>query len=503
MSAESIQRQHSSVHRTRSTDLRRLYCVLVRYPLIQYSLAMVIVTVTTGAVSLLHLVLPGYLTTILLLYLLGVLLTAVLFGHGPAFLAALVSLLYATYFFTEPRYNFRIYDIEEAVRMLAFLGIALFAGGLASRARTQAAYAERRLIESQALYTLSQIHDQETNLEQSLARMAHTIAGVFQSPFCAIQVADTQENTPLLIHWGQRGASMHNVQVPLIVRSQTFGQLDVGFPSAFHLTEDDHRLLQLISVQIAQFIEQSRLETEAARARVLAESDHLKSALLSSISHDLRTPLTAIQAAVSELNATDVDWSPEHRQQLLTTIGDQTRQLHDLVSDLLDLSRVRAGAVKPRKDWYGLDEVILHTLDTHQSLLANHLLTLELPPDLPFIPLDFVLTAQVLANLLHNAVTHTPAGTPIAIQVHMGDTEATVCVADGGPGIPEGDRQCIFEPFTRLADAHRRSGSGVGLAICQGFIEAQDGRIWVDDSLLGGACFCFTLPRHVTKEQQP
>jgi two-component system sensor histidine kinase KdpD len=250
-----------------------------------------------------------------------------------------------------------------------------------------------------------------------------------------------------------------------------------------------------------QSVHAANLAHEVAEARALVESDRLKSAILSSISHDLRTPLTTIQGVVDELTATDIEWSPQERQQLLRTIREETGRLIYLVNNLLDLSRIRAGAVQPRTDWYALDEVILHTLDAQHALLARHPVTLDLPPDLPLIPLDFVLTEQVLANLLHNAVHYAPPDTPITIRATLTDAAVLVAVADRGPGIPAAERERIFEPFARLAAMTDTSGSGVGLAICQGFIMAQGGHIWVEENPGGGACFCFMLPRtHPTKE---
>lgn len=353
----------------------------VRGMLLRYGLTMLIVVLMTSTVSLLRLTIEGHIATIQLIYLLGVMLIAILVDTGPAFLAALLSFLYASYFFAEPHYSFHINNPEEAIRLVAFLAIALLGGGLAARARTHAARAEQ-------------------------------------------------------------------------------------------------------------------LALEAAQARALAESDRLKSAILSSVSHDLRTPLTTIRGAIDELTATDIEWSPAHRQQLLTTIAEQSQRLHTLVSNLLDLSRIRAGAVHPHKDWYALDEVILHTINAQQALFNRHPLSLDLPAELPLIQLDFVLTEQVLVNLLHNAVTHTPPGTALLIQAWLDNDWIVVGVADRGPGIPPPNRSRIFEPFYRLGSVNDTQGSGVGLSVCQGFIQAQGGQIWVEEHAGGGARFCFRLPRH-------
>lgn len=475
---------------------------LMRHAVVRYGWAVVIIILTTAVVIALQPLIRGHATTIQLLYLLGVLLAATTAGLGPALLAALLSFLGTSYFFVEPRFDFRPTDPDDTIRLVAFLAIAFIAGILAAHARTQAERAERRMAESQALYTISQAVDQERSLNGSLAQMVQTTAYLLQSPFCAILVTDPNGQVQAQAAWGNREESMCLEEMPLIVRSHTLGCLQVALPaSASRFSHDDRHLLQILSTQIAQSLERVQLAEEAARARVLAESDRLKSAILSSVSHDLRTPLAAIRGAVDELTATDVDWPPETRQQLLDTIGDQSRRLNYMVSNLLDLSRIRSGALQPHKDWYAIDEVIHHTVDDHQALLTQHPLTLELPPTPPLVALDFVLTEQVLSNLLINAVTHTPAGTPIAIHVAVTADQVTVCVADRGPGIPEAVRTRIFEPFYRLNHRAGTSGSGVGLAICRGFVEAQGGAIWVEEHPGGGACFCFTLPYTVTPEE--
>ncbi len=471
----------------------------IRSMLVRYLLALLIVVLTTGSVSLLRLTISGHSATIQLLSMIGVMVTAILVGTGPAFLAALLSFLYASYFFAEPRYNFQIANIEDTVRLVAFLLTALLAGSVAAQARTHAARAERRMAESQALSTLTQIASHEPHLQQALQRMVQTVADVLPTPFCALHVTDGDGASQVSATWGTAHTLMYRETVPLTVRTHTLGHLEIAIVDPTALTYDDRRLLHLMAHQIAQSLEHDRLTLEVARAELLAESDRLKSAILSSISHDLRTPLTTIQGAVDELTATDVEWSPDHRQQLLATIKDQTHRLHDLVTNLLDLSRIRAGAVHPRKDWYALDEVILHTLDTHQSLVSHHPLTLDIPATLPLVSLDFVLTGQVLVNLLSNAVTHTPPGTSITIHAEMQENQVLVCVADCGPGIPAINQQRIFEPFYRLASVTDTQGSGIGLAICQGFVEAQGGTIWVEANPMGGARFCFTLPRDHTK----
>lgn len=462
--------------------------------IIRYGLAMLMVMLTTGMISLLRLTILGHTATIQLLYLLGVMLTAIIAGTGPAFLSAVLSLLYASYFFVEPRYDFRMNDAEQGVRLVAFLAIALLAGGLAAHARTQAAYARKRLDEQRALYELSQLALQGMNHTARLQQMARTVAEALSAPYCAIQISDSQGQPEICACWGNLDKTLSPEIIPLTGQAGNLGLLEIILSKHPGRSHADHQLLFLLAHQVAQSCEQTRLMAEAAQVRLLAESDRLKTAILSSVSHDLHTPLTTIRGAVDELQATDITWSPEHRQQLLVTISEQTRRLHNLVTHLLDLSRIRAGAVRPHMDWYALDEIIMHAVDTHQAWLSSYPLTIELPPDLPLLHLDFKLTEQVLVNLLRNAVTYTAPDTSICIQGQLLAHSVVVAISDQGPGIPARERQRIFEPFYRLAVRADRPGSGMGLAICQGFIKAQGGQIWVEDNPGGGARFCFTLP---------
>ncbi|NOK70708.1 MAG: hypothetical protein GFH27_549357n71 [Chloroflexi bacterium AL-W] len=465
-------------------------------------LAMAMVLLTSVMVSFLRLTIEGYVATIQLVYLVGVMLTAILLGTGPAILAAILSFIYASFFVAEPRYTFQVDDPEQIVRVAAFLVVALFAGNLAGRARVHATRAEQRLIESQALYKLSQIANQETDIQRCMERMVQTIADTMHLPFCAVHVHDTHGESHIQASWGKHTPDMHIESTSLTIRTVTVGRLDIAVPKTLTWNEETSTLLHVFAHQIAQSLEHDRLASEAAYAQALADSDQLKSAILSSVSHDFRTPLTTIQGAADELLDEEVDWSPDHQRQLITTIQDQSHRLNRLVSNLLDLSRIRAGAVRPHKDWYALDEVIQHALDSQHNALSKRSLTLDLVPQLPLIPIDFALVAQVIENLIRNAINHTPPETPISIQTFTLDTNVVVCITDQGPGIPDYQKGYVFEPFYRCAAVTDTRGSGIGLAICRGFIDAHGGCIWVEDNPVGGTKFCFTLPQNPPSEQR-
>lgn len=247
--------------------------------------------------------------------------------------------------------------------------------------------------------------------------------------------------------------------------------------------------------QAAATIERARLRRESLQIEVLQRTDALRAALLSSVSHDLRTPLTSIKAAASSLLQDDVQWSDEERRGFSQAIEHEADHLNRLVENLLDISRIEGGALKPEKEWYLFDELLHDVLGRMQPLLQGRAVTTDLPTDLPPVELDYLMIDQVLTNLLENALRYTPAESPIEVTAAASATELLVSVADRGPGIPRSDLEQIFDKFYRVMDRARAiSGTGVGLAVCRGLIEAHGGRIWAENRRDGGAAFRFTLP---------
>ena len=247
--------------------------------------------------------------------------------------------------------------------------------------------------------------------------------------------------------------------------------------------------------QATSVIERARLRQESLQIEVLQKTDALRAALLSSISHDLRTPLASIKASASSLLQEDVQWSDEERQSFALAIEREADRLNRLVANLLDMSRIEAGALKPEKEWYPIDELIHDVLGRMQPLLQNRTVQTHLPDDLPPVQLDYLQIDQVFTNLIENAVRYTPSDSPIEISVNVEGDQMVICVADRGPGIPPADLERIFDKFYRvLATAKRVTGSGLGLAVSKGLVEAHGGRIWAENREGGGAIFRFTLP---------
>ena len=251
--------------------------------------------------------------------------------------------------------------------------------------------------------------------------------------------------------------------------------------------------------QATSIIERARLRSESLQVELLQRTDALRAALLSSVSHDLRTPLSSIKAAASSLLQEDVQWDEEARRSFALAIEHEADRLNRLVGNLLDMSRIEGGALKPEKEWYPVDELIHDVLGHMQPLLRDRTVQTDLPEDLPPVELDYLQIDQVLTNLLENAVRYTPPESPIEVSAHVKGEEMVISVADRGPGIPAVDLERIFDKFYRVLGTQRTTGSGLGLAVCKGLVEAHGGCIWAENRAGGGAVFRFTLPRAKTE----
>jgi len=250
--------------------------------------------------------------------------------------------------------------------------------------------------------------------------------------------------------------------------------------------------------QAASVIERARLRRESLQIELLKRTDALRAALLSSVSHDLRTPLSSIKAAASSLLQEDVQWDEEARRSFALAIEHEADRLNRLVGNLLDMSRIEGGALKPEKEWYPVDELIHDVLDHMQPVLQGRTVQTHLPDDLPPVELDYLQMDQVLTNLIENAVRYTPPESPIEVSAQIDGEQMVISISDRGPGIPQADKERIFDKFYRVLGTQRNAatipGSGLGLAVSKGLVEAHGGHIWVEDRPGGGSIFRFTLP---------
>jgi two-component system sensor histidine kinase KdpD len=253
---------------------------------------------------------------------------------------------------------------------------------------------------------------------------------------------------------------------------------------------DEPIMLHAFAVPIAAALDRARIAEIARVARLRAETEQMRNALLSSVSHDLRTPLAVITGAATTLLDGKVD--AKTSRELTEEIVLEAERLHRLVRNLLDMTRLEAGALEIAKDWQPLEEVVGTSLDRLSRVLEGRQVDLELDDDLGLVPFDSILIEQVLVNLLENAARYTPKDAPIRIATERRGAEVEIIVADRGPGVPAGDESRIFERFQRASKI--TGGTGLGLTICRGVVELHGGRIWAENAARGGAEFHFTLP---------
>jgi two-component system sensor histidine kinase KdpD len=261
-----------------------------------------------------------------------------------------------------------------------------------------------------------------------------------------------------------------------------------------HLTPDQQRLLEAFVSQAALAIERAQLAEQARQAEVLKATEKLQTALLNSISHDLRTPLVSITGALSSLQEDDIELDEATRRSLVENAREEAERLNRLVGNLLDMTRIEAGALKVASEPCDVQDVIGAALEPLDDRLRSRSLTIDVPLDLPLVPMDFVMMAQVLVNLLDNALKYSPADAPIEVWTRVDGSEARIQVADRGVGIPPDDLERVFDKFYRVQHPGHVIGTGLGLSICRGIVEAHGGRIWANNREGGGTIVTITLP---------
>jgi two-component system sensor histidine kinase KdpD len=250
--------------------------------------------------------------------------------------------------------------------------------------------------------------------------------------------------------------------------------------------------LESFANQVAMAIDRSLLGKEAQQALLKAETEALRNTLLSSVSHDLRTPLAAITGAATALLQKDITFDQEGRQELVRTIYEEAVHLNEIIRNVLDMTRLETRAITVKKEWQSIEEIVGVVLNRLSEKLSGRDLHVNIPADIPLVPFDPLLIEQVLMNLLDNTVKYTPAGTPIELRAEVERDAILIKVADRGPGIPKGGEERIFEKFVRGSTTG--GGIGLGLTICRAIINAHGGRIWAENRPGGGAIFLFTLP---------
>jgi two-component system sensor histidine kinase KdpD len=426
-----------------------------------------------------------------------VLLVATTIGMGPAILASVLAFLGFNYFFVEPLHSFRVTSPQDNLRLLTFLVVAVIGSSLAGRAREQANAAARSASELAALYGFSQTISAEVDLERILPLVAQAVTQLLNVPACSVLLYDTGGR---LVERATAGAAhpepQRRVDAFLRIGPRVLGALRVTQRALDDpLTPGELSRLETIAAQVGLVLERAQLAEEASHSRAQADAERMKATLLSSVSHDLRTPLAVIKGAVTSLLDESVAWQPESRRELLLSVNDESDRLNRLVGNLLDMSRIEGDAPHPPRSPQDISALIEDVVERLRRQLSSHTLDIELPAELPLAQANYTQIDQVLTNLIENAARYTPAGTPIVVRASAERDTLIVEVRDHGPGIPEGMRERIFEKFVRAVGPERHAnGAGLGLAICKGILKAHGGQIWAENAPDGGARFSFTLP---------
>lgn len=434
-------------------------------------------------------------------YLAVVMPVAVLFGRGPAITAAVMAALAYNWNFVAPAGRFTLFLADEWLAEGLFLAVAITTSQLAAGLQARAEEARRREREMSHLYHLVSAITHESDLDAILNVIATRAHQAFGARSSAVWLRD-RTGEPHLAAGSPEDPAEVRVALPLRNERRDFGELRLGFDRerTFRLprsnqTASEQQFQQAFLSQSAVAVERALLMGEAREAQLLREADQLKSALLSSVSHALRTPLATILGSATSLLQPELRWTEEARSELLETIADEALHLNQLVGNLLDMSRIEAGALRLRREPQLLSELVEDTLANSLRTRSSHRLVVEIPEEFPLVDADYGLIQHVLVNLLGNAVKYSPEGTEIRVEAVAAGEWAVVRVVDQGPGILPSERERVFQRFYRLERQNgHQEGMGLGLPICMGIVDAHGGRLWIEDAPQGGAVFAFALP---------
>jgi two-component system sensor histidine kinase KdpD len=408
------------------------------------------------------------------LYVFAVLPVAVLWGRTWAVLVAVASMLAFNFFFLPPQHTLRLHERSNWLVLAVYLVTAIVVSELASRARRRAAEAEQRGREEALLGELSVALLQGEDLMTELPRIGAATGAVLGVEGARIELGESATEG-----------------IELFAGERLVGRLVL--PEGARPSETPtRRFLPALASLLAVGLDREELEQQALAAEGLRASDAVKTAILRAVSHDFRSPLTAIRVAAESLTSPMLRLSDEDRRRQLDTLRVETRRLDRLVSNLLDYSQLEAGGSRPRTQLVAVDELVGQALGAADADSIS--VEVQLPADIPLVEVDSVQVERALVNLLANAQRFTPLGRPVVITVSTEPDEVVIRIVNDGPAIDARDLEQVFEPFVRLTGEDDREGIGLGLAIARGFVEANGGRIWAESPADGGAAFGLSFP---------
>lgn len=469
-------------------------------------------------------------TNLVMLYLLAVVLAAVRLGRRPAILTSVLSVAAFNLFFVPPYFTYLVHDAQYLLTFAALLVVGVVISTLAAQAREQARAAQQREAQTAALYELSRslagaveaktiaqavVNHLDQTLDSPAAIFLAHAGHLSAEPGAAghgflLTEAEFEAARWAFDHLKPAGRHTDTLPqadaayLPLVTARGAVGVLGIGLGRRSQpLAPEQRRLLDSFAGQAAQALERVHLAEQVGQVQLLRETEKLQTALLNSISHDLRTPLASITGALSSLRLDAPYLDEPARSDLVNTAWEQADRLNNLVGNLLGMTRLEAGAIKLKPELCDLQDVVGVALAQLEARLKNRHITVDISAGLPLVPLDMVLLAQALVNLLDNVLKYAPADTAIEIKGGVSGQEARLEIADYGPGIPEEDLERVFDKFYRAPRPESIGGTGLGLSICRGIVEAHHGHIWAKNRPQGGAVITIALPLTALPDSAP
>lgn len=459
-------------------------------------------------------------TNLVMIYLLGVFFVALRLGRGPSILASILSVAVFDYCFVPPFLTFAVSDSQYVLTFFVMLMVALSISTLATRVKQQAEFSSLKERRTAALYSLSKELASTDDPAKLLRVGADHLADVFSAK---VTILTPDENGQLAIpatkadhrdleisdlafaQWVFHNRQMAGVgtntlpgadalYLPIAATERTIGVVGIKPEELDSFSRPEQiQLLQTFVNQLAQACERAYLSEENKRAQVQMKTEQLRSSLLSSVSHDLRTPLATITGAASSIMEAPDTLSIDACKERAAEIFHESVRLNRLVINLLEMTKLQAGALTVKREWCPVDEIVGAAVSCMDDKLESRKLDIEIADPAMVVPVDATLVQQILVNLLENAIKYSPVDSPLAISAKRVGENLLLSVSDRGPGIPIERRELIFEKFYR-ENPGDSFGAGLGLAICSGIVEAHGGEIWVEDNPGGGSIFCVSLP---------
>jgi two-component system, OmpR family, sensor histidine kinase KdpD len=458
-------------------------------------------------------------TNIAMFYLLVVVIAAARWGRGPALVTSVLGVLAFDYFLVPPYRSLTVASIHYIFTFIGLLVVGLVISTLASRMREQTIEARRREALTAALYRLSTNLANATAFEDVLEAIRKDVGDILSSDTviympaagsikpisvapgfpvndrairCAQRAFETAESTR---DTEGQPTGRDSRYVPLRAPSGVIGVLGIHFRTTEQRpTRDEENMLNALVNQASIAIQRAKLAEEARQVELMKQTEKLQSALLSSISHDLRTPLASITGTLTALRDQRRELDDSAREELLRTANEESERLNRLVENLLDMTRMEARALRIIKKPCDLRDVIAASLEHLRETIGSRPIRITIPPDIPEVPIDLSFMIKVFTNLIDNALKYSPAESPIEIGAHVSGDEVRIDVTDRGIGIPDNDLKRIFDKFYRAEQPRRASGTGLGLSICKGIVEAHGGTISAANNEDVGAMFTIMLP---------